>query len=76
MDDILEFILSILFMPFESKYENLKLKIKKKPNKLLRFLLKSLLVLIIFALVFGIYCLCNYIFKGYWIYAVEILDEI
>lgn len=67
MEDILELILSILFMPFESKYDNLKLRINKIPNKVLRFLLKVLLILIPLALIFGLCCLCSYIFRGYWI---------
>lgn len=36
MEDILELILSILFMPFESKYDNLKIKINRIHNKALR----------------------------------------
>ena len=67
MEDILELILSILFMPFESKYDNLKIKINKIPIKALKIFLKVLLVLIPFALIFGLYCLCSYIFRGYWI---------
>ena len=67
MEDILELILSILFMPFESKYDNLKIKINKIPNKVLRFLLKVLLILIPLALIFALCCLCSYIFRGYWI---------
>ena len=67
MEDILELILSILFMPFESKYDNLKIKINKIPNKVLRFLFKVLLILIPLALIFGLCCLCSYIFRGYWI---------
>ena len=67
MEDILEFILSILFMPIESKYDNLKIKINRIPNKALKIFLKVLLVLIPFALIFGLYCLCSYIFRGYWI---------
>lgn len=67
MEAILELILSILFMPFESKYGNLKSKINRISNKPLRLLLKILLILISFTLLLGLYCLCNYIFRGYWI---------
>ena len=67
MEDILELILSILFMPFESKYDNLKYKINNISHKPLRFLLKILLILIPLALIFGLCFLCNYIFRGYWI---------
>ena len=67
MEDILELILSILFMPFESKYDNLKIKINKIPSKALKVFLKVLLILIPLALIFGLFCLCSYIFRGYWI---------
>lgn len=67
MEDILELILSILFMPFEPKFDTLKDKINMMQNKPLRFLLKILLILIPMALIFGLCCLCSYIFRGYWI---------
>ena len=67
MEDILELILSILFMPFESKYDNLKNKINKVPSKALKIFLKVMLILIPLALIFGLCCLCSYIFRGYWI---------
>ena len=67
MEDILELILSILFMPFKSKYDNLKIKINKIPSKALKIFLKVLLIVIPLALIFGLCCLCSYIFRGYWI---------
>ena len=67
MEDILELILSILFMPFESKYDNIKIKINKIPSKALKIFLKVLLIVIPLALIFGLCCLCSYIFRGYWI---------
>ena len=67
MEDILELILSILFMPFESKAENLKHKINNIESKALKVFLKLLLILIPFVLIFGLCCLCSYIFRGYWI---------
>ena len=67
MEDILEIILSILFMPFESKYDNLINKINSIPNKVLKIFLKVLLMLIPLVLIFGLCCLCSYIFRGYWI---------
>ena len=66
MEDILELILSILFMPFESKYDNLKIKINKIPSKALKIFLKVLLIVIPLALIFGLCGLCSYIFRGYW----------
>ena len=67
MEDILELILSILFMPFKSKYDNLKIRIDRIPNKALKIFLKVLLILILLALIFGLCCLCSYIFRGYGI---------
>jgi len=67
MEDLLELILSMLFTPFESQYDNLKNKINKMPNKALIILLKILLILIPFVLIFGLCCLCSYLFRGYWI---------
>ena len=67
MEDILELILSILFMPFESKAENLKHKINNIESKALKVFLKLLLILIPFVLIFGLCCLCSYILRGYWI---------
>ncbi len=67
MEDILELILSILFMPFGSKYDDLKIKINRIPSKALKIFLKVLLILIPLALIFGLCCLCSYIFRGYWI---------
>ena len=67
VEDILELILSILFTPFESKYEKLLGKINNTPNKVLKISLKFLLILIPVALIWGMCCLLSYIFRGYWI---------
>ncbi len=67
MEEILELILSVLFMPFESKYEKLLHKINNIQNKVLKILLKLLLILIPLAFIFGLCCLLSYLFRGYWI---------
>ena len=67
MEDILEFILTILFMPFESKYDNICGRINNIHSKGLRVLLKIVLIAISVALIIGICCLCSYLFRGYWI---------
>lgn len=67
MEDMLELILSTLFMPFESKYENFLHRINRMPHKALKIIFKVLLILIPFALIFGLCCLCSYLFRGYWI---------
>ena len=67
MEAILELILTILFKPFESKYDDAFGRIKNIHNKGVRILLRILLIAIPLAVVFGVYCLCSYIFRGYWI---------
>ena len=67
MEDFLELILSILFIPFESKYDDTFGRIKRIRNKGVRILLRILLIVIPLAVIFGICCLCSYIFRGYWI---------
>jgi len=67
MEEILELILSILFMPFESKYDNLLHRINIIQNKALKLFLKLIVILIPLAFIFGLCCLLNYLFKGYWI---------
>ena len=67
MGDILELILTILFKPFESKYDDTFGQIKNIRSKGLRILLRILLIAIPIALIFAINCLCSYLFRGYWI---------
>ena len=67
MEDILELILTILFKPFESKYDNIFGRINNIHSKGLRVLLRIVLIAIPIALIIGICCLCSYLFRGYWI---------
>ena len=67
MEDILELILTILFKPFESKYDNIFGRINNIHSKGLRVFLRIVLIAIPCALIIGIYCLCSYLFRGYWI---------
>jgi len=67
MEDILELILTILSKPFESKYDNTFGRIKNIRNKGLRTFLRILLIAIPVAIVFGLFCLCSYLLRGYWI---------
>ena len=67
MEDILELILTILFKPFESKYDDAFGRIKNIRSKGLRLLLRILLIAIPVVLIFGICSLCSYLFRGYWI---------
>ena len=68
MEDILELILTILFQPFESKYDDTFGRIKNIRSKSLRIFLRILLIAIPLACIFGLCCLCNYLFRGYWIW--------
>ena len=67
MEDILELILTVLSKPFGSKYDDTFGRIKNIRNKGLRIFLKILLIVIPLAFIFGLYCLCSYLFRGYWI---------
>lgn len=67
MEDILELILTILFMPFESKYNNLHDRVNKIQKKSLRVLVKILFILIPVIFIFGVYCVLSYLIRGYWI---------
>ena len=67
MEDILELILTILFKPFESKFDNIFGRINNIHSKGLRVLLRIVLIAIPVALIIGICCLCSYLFRGYWI---------
>ncbi len=67
MEDIVEFILELLLIPFDDKIDNLMIKINRIPSKVLKILIKVLLILSATALLFGIMSLCSYIFRGYWV---------
>jgi hypothetical protein len=62
MEDFLELILTILFQPFDSKYDDTFGRIKNIHSKGLRIFLRILLIAIPLAIIFGLYCLCNIIF--------------
>ena len=63
MEGILEIILSVLAMPFESKYDNLWEKTKRINNRALRILSRILLIAIPLAIIFGLCLLCQYLFR-------------
>lgn len=67
MEDILELILTILFLPFESNEERIVSTINHINSKPLRVFLKILIPLFLFCVVFGLVCLCSYLIRGYWI---------
>ena len=66
MENILELILSILFIPFEDKYDSLFYKIKKIPNKFVRIVLRILLISVSLAVLVAIYFACMYVFRGWF----------
>ena len=71
MEDILELILSILFMPFESKFDCFLDRLNHIGNKPLRVLIKILLFLGVVAILFCLCCLLSRIFRGYWIQSLK-----
>jgi len=67
MEEILEIILTIFFMPFESKFDNIFRRIGNIQNKALRMFLKMLFIMIPVSIIFAVCILCSYLFRGYWI---------
>ena len=67
MEDFLELILTLLFLPFESKEKRILSRINRIRNKPLRVFIKILIPLFLIILIFGLYCLCSYLIRGYWI---------
>ena len=67
MEDILELILTIILTPFESKEEEIISGINHISSKPLRVFVKILIPLTFLVVVFGLYCLLNYLIRGYWI---------
>ena len=67
MEEFLELILTILFTPFESKEKEIISGINHISNKPLRVFIKILIPLTFLVVIFGLYCLFNYLIRGYWI---------
>ena len=55
MEDIAELIITLMFAPFESKIEDLFLRIKGIPNKALRISVTTLVFLVFIAIVIAIF---------------------
>ena len=67
MEAILELILTIILAPFESRYDDIGRGIKNIPHKSVRIAARIFWILIPLSLFFGLCCLCNFIFRGYWL---------
>ena len=67
MEAILELMLTIVLAPFESRYDDVGRGIKNIPNKGVRLAAWIFWILIPLSLFFGLCCLCNFIFRGYWL---------
>ncbi len=67
MEGFLEVVLSILFIPFQSKSDELNKKINNIKNKFLRVSLKILIILIPLTLLLGLLSFFNFLINGYWI---------
>ena len=65
MEELLELILSILFMPFEDTFDRLLRRINRIPCKAFKIFWKVLLILIPMVCIFGLCCLLSYLFRGY-----------
>ena len=62
VEALLEIILTVLCIPFGSKYEDAFVRTKGIHKKGVRICLKILLILIPFVLILGLCCLCSYLF--------------
>lgn len=67
MEDILELILTIILTPFESKEKEIISGINHIRNKPLRVFVMILILSTFLVVVIGLYCLLNYLIRGYWI---------
>ena len=67
MEDFLELILTIILTPFESKEKEIISGINHIRNKPLRVFVMILILSTFLVVVFGLYCLLNYLIRGYWI---------
>ena len=65
MEGFLELILTIILTPFESKEEEIISGINHISSKPLRVFVKILIPLTFLVVVFGLYCLLNYLIRGY-----------
>ena len=66
-DFLVELIVELLGIPLESAHDQLQKKVRRIQNKHLRILLRVLLWVLIIAIVIGLYCVLNYLFRGYWL---------
>ena len=67
MEELVELIITILFMPFERQYDGMFGRINNIKSKVLRILLKLLILLIPLIIIWSLCCLFNYLFRRYWI---------
>ena len=66
-DFLVELIIELLGIPLESAHDQLQEKVRWIQKKPLRIFLRVLLWVLIIAIVIGLYCVLNYLFRGYWL---------
>lgn len=67
IEDVVEFILEIFFIPLGPKRDAIISRINGIDKPVWRMGIKVVVVLMELLLLFGIICLCNYMVKGHWI---------
>lgn len=67
IDDIMEFILEVIFSPFESRLNDKVEMMIRKYGKYLRVTIKTALFLLSMLLIVGIYAVVNFVFTGHWL---------
>ena len=64
MESLAELIVTLLFAPFESKFDDADRKIKRNPRKGLRIFLRILLYAALIAILGGVYLALYFLFQG------------
>ena len=65
IDSIIEFIMTLIFAPLESKFDDADRKLKQNPRKGLRIFLRILLYTVFVAIFAGLYFVLYGLLNGY-----------
>ena len=67
IEDVLEFILELIFEPLlGNKLKKFDKKIDRKFSKPIRVIIKTVMILLVGLIIFGIVATVNYAIRGYW----------
>ena len=66
-EGLLEFVLKIMFSPFEPRIDSIMEKINRKYGKFLRILIKAVMLILSLLIIVGIIALISFAVRGYWL---------